>query len=1131
MVEHVDNHGLTCTVCHNSSDPQVVAAISQGSGPTGTDVDCSACHGVVEHAAVHDHAVLPESDCRRCHSAAIVVEHAAHGFNDCNVCHGSTEPVIVAAIAAGRAGSDVSCAVCHPDAAAGHAVAHDVIYLRTRVGNAATVISSGDDPADGFYDNLAAYLPSLTCGECHKGIAENHWGNFHSGLRVADLFDSAGNPLPRGEIDPARPWITGPGMVGNWCAAYNRQLPDLDATFANESEFLAEVDMGIFEFVKECGSCHVGGGPGTENPFGFTGFASSTLDDSVRATALDGGTVALNAWDFYVDEIGSVARGNWFADSGTLDTDCLMCHLKDYDHLARNASIREAGKFAAAAPIGAGIAVPDATTPAELDYGTHQVSRDGTNQLYLNRNFSARIAGLPEDGNCLGCHMPEMVLNEKEVTEGDLWQSRHYAAAAVPSLDPESSDPLLAANLKPALKRNEMLKRGASWRSDEVHKFMGCGGCHSRTGKTQATNPVSAPENYLHSPGKGFDPLKYPAAADGSVKLCEDCHVRYGDLDDDGNRDMLPFAPPEMQVYHAQAGLLAKVVPTARRIADGSGAEETFVGSHIDIIACVSCHIKKRYTAARSVDHTTGAAYYNLVGAPADQLPGAEVVDLAYSWKDNVRAKVIDGQPNPDWRRQIFPFNYLTSSYWDNIGTADANGDGFTTGAVNGVTVVSGDPFFERTIKSYFAYDYVNSLNDRVASGLPGVAALDQRDKWAVAGVDGNVIFTTATEIDAFQAQLHAANSGYMPRLNLESRPNLVVHNILPIRSGVGLSGGESFAYGAPIRDQLGKVTSFGCSDCHGGSAGIFNGTVSMLGQARRISDDAEIPLTVAWSGVGDVKTSALAWNREGTPFAIDFSTSNQTRDPERREFLGYDAARQAMLNVINPASYGFGVDPVADIFSIGDAFATGLSADEYDWTTTTALPLELGLDSTVNMVAVSTGTAGTFDYRWNVNDEPGTLVGSSVEKTFSHIGVWRVMLTVIDEEGRISQNVQKVNVIAPGAATQVTVNVTDGSPTVNLQLSNLPNHDQVKFYFGDGTRQYISDVGATLNLDHDYRLKDTFQMLYDPDTGARYDSENDPTPGNEYNAWVYKTSIRLYLAGEWVDNETVNVAVVIPVL
>lgn len=1129
VTEHLDNHGLECVTCHTSTDPQVIASIQAGLGSNGTYQDCSACHGAADHAAAHDHAVLPDNNCNRCHSSAIVTEHAAHGFNDCGICHDN--PAYDAIIALGQAGTDVTCIACHENVVADHAVAHDQIYLRTRVGGTETIITSEDDSADGLYDNLAAYLPSLTCGVCHKGIAENHWGNFHSGLRVADLFDSAGNPLPRGEIDPARPWITGPGMVGNWCAAYNRQLPDLTAAFANQAEFLAQVDMGVFEFIKECGSCHVGGGPGAENPFGFNGFSSNALDDSVRATALDNDSVALNAWDFYVDESGSVTRGNWFADSGILDVDCLMCHLKDYDHLARNASIREAGKFAAGAALGAGVAVPDALVSAELDYATHQVSRDGANQLYLNKNFSARIAALPEDDNCLSCHMPDMVMNEKEATKGDFWQSRYYAAAAVPSLDPENPDPLLAANRKPALKRNAMLKRGASWRSDEVHKFMGCSGCHSRTSKTQATNPVSAPDNYLHSPGKGFDPLKYPAAADGSVKLCEDCHVRYGYLDDDGDRDMLPFAPPEMLVYHAQAGLLAKVVPTARRIADDSGAEETFLGNHIDIIACVSCHVQKRYSAARSVDHSTGGTYYNQVGAAPGQLPGAEIVDLAYSWKENVRARVIDGQPNSDWRRQIFPFNYMTSSYWDNVGSADANGDGFITGAVNGLTTVVGDPFFERTIKAYFAYDYVNDFNDRVVSGLPGVAAFDQRSEWAVAGTDGNVIFTTGAEIDAFKSFVNGTNAGYTPRLNLEARPNLVVHNILPIRSGVGLSGGESFALGAPSRDHLGNVDSYGCNDCHGGGNGLFNGSVTMLGQAQRIIDSVEIPLTVAWNGAGDVKATALAWNREGTPLEIDFSSANQTRSPERREFLGYDAARQTMLNNMDPASYGVGVDPVADIESVGTFPATGLPADEVVWAASTQAPIEIEIDATVNLVAVAAGTVGTFEYRWNVNDEPGILVGLNVEKTFSHIGTWTVLLTVIDEEGRLSQNVQKVSVMPPSAATQVVITVTSGSPVVTLQLSDLPPHDQVRFYFGDGTSQYISDAVNTMNLDRDYRLKDTYRMIYDPDTKARYDSENDPTPGNEYDAWVYKTSIRLYLGDVWVDNETVNIPVVIPVL
>ena len=123
------------------------------------------------------------------------------------------------------------------------------------------------------------------------------------------------------------------------------------------------------------------------------------------------------------------------------------------------------------------------------------------------------------------------------------------------------------------------------------------------------------------------------------------------------------------------------------------------------------------------------------------------------------------------------------------------------------------------------------------------------------------------------------------------------------------------------------------------------------------------------------------------------------------------------------------------------------------------------------------------------------------------------------------------MSVVAPGAATQVSVNVTAGNPLVSLHLSNMPTHDQVRFYFGDGTNLNVSDPAALLNLNRNYRLIDRYRMLYDPDTGARYDSNNDPTPGNEYEAWVYKTSIRLYLAGEWIANETVNVPVIIPVL
>ncbi|MCK4378707.1 MAG: hypothetical protein KAW01_05160, partial [Deltaproteobacteria bacterium] len=586
-------------------------------------------------------------------------------------------------------------------------------------------------------------------------------------------------------------------------------------------EFSAKVDLGVFEFIRECGSCHVGGGPGAENPFGFTGFTNIDLDDPARATALntDAGNgnhalVALNAWDFYLED-GLVTRGNWAAN-GILDVDCLICHLEGYDNLARNAEVRGAARFGAAAPVGAGLALVDGTDPSQLDYLATMVARDGSNQLYLSPNITQRIAGLPPAENCLACHMLDMVMHENEAVNGDLWQSHFFSAAAVPSDDPTNPDPLLAANKKPALYRNEMLKRGATWRRDEVHKFMECSGCHSRTAKTQAYNPVSEPDTYLHSPGKGFDLLKYPSAADGTVKLCEDCHVHYGDLNDDGQQDFLDFAPPEMQVRHAQSGLLANIIPTARRITDASGTEETFVGNHLDVISCTACHVQKRYTAARSVDYSTGGRYYNLTGTPPDQTPSGESVQLAYTWKENTTVKVINGQPNPEWRRQIFPFNYVTAISWDNVGTIDANGDGFRTGDPHNGAWVSGDPFFKRVIQGQFSYDYVNGSNNRVASGLPTVSSLDDRQEWQLASQDGNVLFSNGSEIDAFQAVLNSLNSGYQPRLDLEARPFLVVHNVMPIRSGVGLSGGANYALGAPDRDVLGQVVAYGCNDCHG---------------------------------------------------------------------------------------------------------------------------------------------------------------------------------------------------------------------------------------------------------------------------------------------------------------------------
>lgn len=922
----------------------------------------------------------------------------------------------------------------------------NAIYLKDSAGNYLTTADSG---TDGKYNSLPPYSAAKTCGPCHKEILASEHLNFHASL---------GSAASGRNSDPSQPWVQGSGVVGKWCPGANRQLADLKATYASEAEFLAKVDMGVYEFVKECSSCHVGGGIAVNNSFGFTnwltpagepGSAHTRLDDATRAASLSldesqgsHSRVPLNSWDYYVDN-GAVKRADW-TKSGVLEQDCMICHLAGYNLQARNEQIVRYGNFVKADAAGVFFATDNKAVsgPNSFDYSDGYVKKDASNRLYLASFFTSYyINKYPPMENCAACHMPIAV---STAATGFL------AAAAVPSSDPTNPDPLVAANKKPARMREDFLTRGENMQSSR--HWGECGLCHtselgeaSGTYKYQAWDPLGNrggdASRYQHGPGTGTDPQFTAGTQRESVKSCEECHMYWGNyLKEDGTTARFNTGgAPYFTVAHYNAGLEAKIVPTAMRIKDGTGAIETFMGNHIDVLSCTACHLAKRSTVARSYDFSTGGDFVNLLGNPIDQ-GGVGSVLLAYSWKDNMGTKVFsNGQPNPRWRRQIFPFNYVTAISWNNIGTADANGDGYLTGQPNGGIPVSADPFFSRTIREQFDYGFVNSEKDAVPSGLKNDPVYSSRSAWAVAGQAGGVMFTQPGEINTFKAALGSVNPGYRPQLSLAAEPYLVSHNV-------------------QWDSTLGKT---GCTDCHNNSAGVINGSYDLLGTGKRISDGAGTPLSVSWSAPDDVKAQARAWDRNLNSLTVDFAdqVTKTTRAPARWEFLGYDATRVQELNAITAAQSGIGVKPVAIFTPLADIDAT-VPGTQVVKDATYQLVAELG----------QPGDVGLSTYKWTSNDGTVIAEGRVSSVTFTTTGMKIIYLKVFDEEGNVAVATQEVNVIVP-VPDIISWSDNSGNLGGTLTLTPLPSpNDMIRITWGDGLYNNVATADAvTTSKAHTY--------------------------------------------------------------
>jgi len=433
-------------------------------------------------------------------------------------------------------------ALCVPialDAARGPDWKHEDIWLKNEQGQRITPTRNSAD----------AYSPRRTCGTCHGYMTITSGPHFQQG------FDEM-----RDGYDPKRPWVLSPGNFGKG----GEPGSFTERVAAKKNADARDMGLSTYDWIAagareaaavlSAGNLHPGGGP---MEYGRKADGSRDLSQNLirgereKAQPLDGDYTSRHTPD----------GKSRFRESGVVEGDCLMCHLKGYrldrrnDQLAlrnyRWAATAGAGlgeiKGAVFTPARAG-APSDDGTPAKGEWNLSR--RPVVRYAWRNGKLftpegkfrgSALISRSVETDNCTQCHrqMDGQKSGTLYLPAGDL-------------------------HLKAGLR---------------------CTDCHTLAGRTQA-------ERLRHRIGKGWSPTATARNdLDGAgMKTCAGCHL------EDRYRPTRPGMPKEAKnPDNIHRALFHKA---------------TF---HFYLLHCTSCHASERKTrSVYLVDHSTGQpAWYS----------------------------------------------------------------------------------------------------------------------------------------------------------------------------------------------------------------------------------------------------------------------------------------------------------------------------------------------------------------------------------------------------------------------------------------------------------------------------------------------------------------------------------------
>lgn len=901
---------------------------------------------------------------------------------------------------------------------------------------------------------------------------------------------------------------------------------------------------------------------------------------TIPAAAKTFSSANYTAFNYFIDIFDVDGNGNktevkeldW-REAGVLEVDCLMCHLSDYDFNGRHHMV-ESARVDASRVVGAGLgsyndsavwAAGSTTTPA--DYGTHVFYNNSNGMLAsagegsplkLSSSMLTRINYRPETKNCNFCHF-----NTDLDGDGDI-----------------DTDP--AGTMADTFGASDWKKRGDVWMGDathDVHTVLGCLGCHEQKDGSFVGidgNPMS-PANGLCDPAKGDVPYSTLwDANDNTMKTCADCHLRAAlernpvdvvdnatglpnaDENDpnfpgDGNQDLDEFGSlvweildsrdygaPDPSAAHQRAGLSSMICQ-----ADGDGVKNA---THLDVIHCTTCHVRKIAdaewnTAAAIIDASGHDAHGHLKDFKNDYVnrkmydPASEKTNVTYAW----------------WRDKIYPANLSTTLYWADMNPGiDINGDGHTGDLDMDMMGTTDDQALDAVLPTdVLAVNESMGWHSLTSDELGDVSPTDIQDRINAI----TAYFDVRNGVDPFDP-----NPMVHPwiRLGIVVVPFRIDHNIGPADKALG---------------------SNGCIDCHNPNPGegMFSSMYRMQGDnmidLRASMPDMDpaspfygFPTQIMPFGMNPANMSNgsglppmndFPWfviDRDGeeiwaSVFSLpsDMSGTNVLRDMQTSELLYNPNVQYTPIGGTAVAdrnawvSYLDNIDPAVYAVAPTSSFELDTdqngSADTVDASVNVpvavAVPVTtIEMETTVDLLADASAAEGSL-YFWSVNDKPADpalpLVGETLTYDFDIPGTWRVMLTVIGPEGDLVQSVSKVEVSRHLASTVVGA-VTVASPQVTIDLSNIPAHEDLYFFFGDGTRLNVADVnavdGGSYQMIRNYRLKDMFLKDTDDDTVL--------------DSFVYTTSIQVKGQIDDPDSEdpvdtiygiieVVNVDVVIP--